>query len=248
MNARLQSVPSSRSFLLTNWITASSASADVIQDSDGWLDVVGFNDATFYVEVSQFSNPTGGYVLLYLEGAPFPDEATFTAQPIAGPIVCTASSAPYVAKTASGGRMPLSRYVRWRAHGTTGTPWSVTFRIRVVANRSRYFAPTDLGGCAFWLRADRGLTFAGTTVTAWSDQSGLNDPGRNLVAGSSPPTQTLADSQYGNQPTISFSGNINCYFSNPSSWLPSITHPKTWVLSATVRRRLARTISWTATA
>jgi len=37
-------------------------SADDIQDSDGWLDVGGFNGAAFYVEVSQFYNPTGGYV------------------------------------------------------------------------------------------------------------------------------------------------------------------------------------------
>ena len=172
MNARLQSGPSSRSFLLTNWITASSSGADVVQDSDGWLELPSFNDFTAFVEVSQISNPTGGYVLLYLETAPFPDEATFLAQPVAGPIVCAPSSAPYVAKTASGGRTPLCRYVRWRVHGTTVNPWSVTFRIRLVANRARYFAPTDLGGCLVWLRADLGVTFTGTAASAWADQSG----------------------------------------------------------------------------
>ena len=126
MNARLQSA-ARRSFLLTDWITASSFSADVIQDSEGWLELPGFADATFVIEVSQVANPTSGCVLLYLETAPFPDEAMFTAQPVAGPVQCAASSSPIVARTASGGSVPLCRYVRWRAHGTTSNAWSVTF-------------------------------------------------------------------------------------------------------------------------
>jgi len=97
-------------------------------------------------------------------------------------------------------------------------------------NRHFHFAPTQLGGCVFWLRADRGLTFTNQTVTGWADQSGLNDPGRSLVAGSSAPIMTLSDASYGGQMTMAFSGNANCYFANPSTWSPTIAQPKTWVL------------------
>ena len=52
------------------------------------------------------------------------------------------------------------------------------------------FAPTDLPGCAIWLRSDMGVTAPNGTVSTWLDQSGNN----NNV------TQSVASNQPGYQP------------------------------------------------
>jgi hypothetical protein len=49
------------------------------------------------------------------------------------------------------------------------------------------FLPSSLGGLSLWLKADAGVTLAGSNVTAWADQSenGLNANG-NIVGGVNP--------------------------------------------------------------
>ena len=230
--------PSARTFILCPWTTIRGNSATVtsiVQDRRDWLDLDGYADATFVIEVSEVTNPTGatvGYVLLVLESSPTPDESAF--KPVAGPIPCTVTSTPVILKTASAGAYPLARYLRWRIFSTgPGTTFDATFRIRVAAQRQFYFAPTMLGGCQFWVRADLGLSFTNQTVTGWLDQSGNNDPNRNLNAGSSPPTLNLVDPVYGNQPSMAFSGNSNCYFlsngATANGWTANYSQPKTWV-------------------
>lgn len=241
MNARLTTPSagtSGRSFLLTNWVTIRGGSTvlSVTQDADEWLELPGFADATFYVDVSNVTLPTlasTGLVLLYLETSPTPDESGFLAQPLVGPIPLTPTTTPIVLQSASGSATPLCRYVRYRLVSTLGATWDATLRIRGVANRSTYFTPNQLGNCAFWVRADRGFAFSGNTITSWAEQA-TNDTKKTLNAAggagaSTNPTFTLADSSFGSQPSVAFSGNASCYFTS-NIWTTNLNQPDTWVL------------------
>jgi hypothetical protein len=113
---------------------------------------------------------------------------------------------------------------------TAASSWDVTFRIRVSGNRSQYFAPTQVGPCTFWVRADLGITMTNAAISQWADQSGSNDPNKNLVPGASPPTVTQVDTSYNNQQTMAFSGNANCYFESTGIWAHTTGQPNTWVI------------------
>lgn len=225
-----------RTFMLADWVTVSGTSAvtSITQAAEGWLDLSEFADATFYIDVAQVTNPTAGttagLVVLVIETAPTPDESLFTNQPVAGPLPLAAGTAPIIAKTAGDGAVPLSRYVRWRAYATAAAAWGATFRVRVVGNRSSYFAPTQFPGCALWLRADRGITFSGTAVSAWADQSGSNDPHKNATVQSSSPSITVVDSTYGCT-TMSFAaaGTPTAYLAT-GAWTTALAQPHTWIV------------------
>jgi len=68
------------------------------------------------------------------------------------------------------------------------------------------FLPSSLGGLALWLKADAGVTLAGSNVTAWADQSGN---GNNATSPSTYPT--FVSSSINSKPAISFN--------NDSSWM-----------------------------
>jgi hypothetical protein len=236
MSARLMvpmSAESARSFLLTNWATVrgSSSVVSVTQDAGEWLDASQFAEMTFYIDVSEVSQPSTGLLLLYLETSATMDETGFLAQPLVGPIPITASTtSPIIAKTASAGGSPLCRYVRWRLFPTVLNPWDVTMRIRAVGNRTTYFAPTQLGGCVFWARADRGLGFTGTTISTWADQSGVVDSHKLLTSqGATFPTLTFADSGYANQSSILFTRASSTYMTS-GVWASAVNQPNTWVV------------------
>ena len=190
MSARLPTVSSglaaTRTFLLTDWVTwrgNTTTVAGATQDDSQWLDLSGFSDATFWIEVADLTSP--GSVLLNLESSPTLDESTFA--PVVTPISLSPSTTPLVVKTVSAvSTFPLSRLLRCRISTTGSGAWSVTMRIRVVANRSRYFVPTQISGCSLWLRADLGVTLAPsnpTNVTTWKDQSGNgNDASQGTTA------------------------------------------------------------------
>ena len=152
---------SSRAALMsTDWTTVRGASSvtSVIQSPEGWLETSGHNDATFFIEVAEVTNPvagTNGFVFLQLESSPTPDESLFYT--VAGPLVCVAGSSPVVLKTTGSSGMPLARYVRWHVSANVAGAWDVTFRIRMHCNPTSYFAPTQLGNLQAWYRADRGL-------------------------------------------------------------------------------------------
>jgi len=61
--------------------------------------------------------------------------------------------------------------------------------------------PGGLSGLALWLRADRGLTLSGSTVTSWRDQS-VNSIVMSQIAGA---TTLVANSMNGN-PVVRFAG------------------------------------------
>lgn len=224
-----------RSFVLCPWTTVRGNSAtitSIVQDPADWVDVERYNDATFIIDCAEVTNPTGatnGYVLLYIESSATPDESGF--KPVLGPIPLAITALPLVVTTASASAYPLARFVRWRIVPTgPASTFDATFRIRGSGSRRFYFAPTMVGGVTFWVRADRGLTFTNQTVTRWADQSGVNDPNRTLIAGSSPPAFTLADTNFGGQPSVSFSGNANCYFTSAGIWSTVMNQADSWLL------------------
>jgi len=179
-----------RSFLLSDWFTArgnTSTIGTITQNADQWLSVLGVGDLTFWIDVADVTNPTNGFVLLNLESGTG-DETGFLVQPVAGPIaLAPTTSGPMIAKTASGGGVPLSNFLRWRITTTGAGAWSATFRIRVMFNRTSYFTPTQLSGCLLWLRADLGMTLSGTFASGWADQSGNRNNASQGTPANQPP-------------------------------------------------------------
>lgn len=90
-----------------------------------------------------------------------------------------------------------------------GLPWRV--------NGLRGFAPTQLSGCALWLRADLGVTLNGSTVSAWANQG---------TAGGSVSQGTAAS-----QPTWSATGGPNSRAAlafDGGDWLTSDLAASAW--------------------
>jgi hypothetical protein len=118
------------------------------------------------------------YLTLALETAAVCDDSYFTGM---APAVSLGTAAPFnqasttpivVRSTRAVSASALMRYLRWKIIPSTSGLWDLTFRIRAVATRSAAFVPTDIGGCLLWLRGDLGVTFNGSTVSGWADQSG----------------------------------------------------------------------------
>jgi hypothetical protein len=171
---------------LQPWITVRGASAvtSLTQDEKGWLDVAGFADAVFTIDVASVTSG-GGTISLNIESAPTKDDALFL--PVVPAISMKSSATPVSAKTVQTPTMPqLSKWLRWRvsASGATST-WDATFRILGKHSRQSFFVPTLLAGCVLWLRGDLGISPAGGPVSTWSDQSGL---GHNASGANHKPT------------------------------------------------------------
>lgn len=209
--------------LLTDLITVratAGAVTSVTQDSARWLLLEDASDAAFWFEVADVTSP-GVSVSLHVESAPTEDEALFA--DACPPIVLAASSTPFVRKTV---RTPstkaLGNIVRWRLDvpgGSSGL-WSATFRIRVVPLRSRSFVPTDIAGCQMWVRSDLGLTFNGSAVTAWADQSGN---GRDLSQGTAANQPGYTAASINNLPSINFDGSNDVLFTSSAFSLGTYT-------------------------
>lgn len=211
-----------RTRLLQDWTTIRSAGASTfVQDEDLWLDVGGFADVAFWVDVSAVTPPGGSgstnYLKLTLETAPTCDDAYF--QPVASPIwlgtgatlpVRTASPTPFVTKSVrSPGTAALGRYLRWRIDPVNAGAWDVTFRIRAVFGRSSFFTPPQIPGCVLWLRSDLGVvtTVGGTTISSWADQSGL---GNTASAGAASPTYSASGGVF-DLPRVTTASGANQY-------------------------------------
>jgi hypothetical protein len=164
---------SGRSYVLTEAVTVGGTGSvtSVTQDATQYLDVNGAADATIVVECFALSAPVGGTVVLNVQSSPFFDETTFKLA--APPLTLSASPTPFILKTVAAVSVAgLARQLRWNITTTGSGAWSVTFRIRVVTNRTSYFGPTQLSGCTIWLRADMGITLVSGSVDTWADQSG----------------------------------------------------------------------------
>ncbi|HEY3819497.1 MAG TPA: hypothetical protein VGL81_20145 [Polyangiaceae bacterium] len=131
-----------RGFVLQDWVTIRGATTitQVIQNEANWLSLEMFQDAIFWLQVTELTLGGGSLGLNY-ETAPIKDESLFQAMP-------TPASAPSVAITtatltpnllavkAASATLPISRWVRWRLVPASATStWDVTFRILVSCNQ-----------------------------------------------------------------------------------------------------------------
>jgi hypothetical protein len=208
--------------MLQSWTTVRGTNAaTVIQDEADWVDLNGFADAGLWLDVSSFA--VGQTVTLSIETSATHDESGFRAA--MQPTVLTVTSTPLLLKTARTPTLgPMARWMRWKITGTGA--WDATFRIRGAAGRSSFWQPTQLTGCSLWLRADLGVSLSAGSVTAWADQSGVDNT-KNLSATGSP-TLVNSDAKYAGNPTITLSGTGQ-YFTS-GIWAASVSQPMTWVL------------------
>jgi hypothetical protein len=88
------------------------------------------------------------------------------------------------------------------------------------------FSPKSIPGLALWLDSARGITLNGSTVSAWTDQSGA---GNNVSqgTGSQQPTFVAADASFGGRPSLSFaSASVQCLL---DASFPGVAQPWTMV-------------------
>ena len=90
------------------------------------------------------------------------------------------------------------------------------------------FSPDDIADIRAWYRSDLGVTQSGT-VSAWADQSGAGDAGRNLSqgTGASRPTFNAIDAEFNNHPSIS---GTSTQFMLSGTWSVSVSQPFTLFL------------------
>ena len=92
---------------------------------------------------------------------------------------------------------------------------NTTFKIP----RTGLFLPSSLGGLSLWLKADAGVTLAGSNVTAWADQSG-----NGLVLTKDIQNEpTYLSSFVNGKPAIEFIVDNNTGLSNTSFGLTGFT-------------------------
>lgn len=124
--------------VLQDWTTTrgqgGAGITTVIQSESAWLDLAAYRDIVAWLDVREASADAGVTVQLTFQTAPAKDESLFVA--MASPVNLSAGLivVPMLAPLAAA---PLSRYLRWRLSpsATTATPWDVTFRCIVAANR-----------------------------------------------------------------------------------------------------------------
>ena len=77
--------------------------------------------------------------------------------------------------------------------------------IELLDRPRRLFLPTQLSGCALWLRADLGVTLNGSTVSAWANQG---TAGGSCSQGTGAAQPTYAASGFGarSRPYLQFDG------------------------------------------
>ncbi len=87
----------------------------------------------------------------------------------------------------------------WRVEGSNGANTFIG-----QARKFTNFKPTDLSGCALWLRADTGVTLNGSTVQEWKD---LSPNTFNLIQATASAQPTFVSNALNNFPSLSFDGN-----------------------------------------
>jgi len=217
-----------RDILLQQWWTArctagTGAVNNLTQDEEYWVDSRGITECAALLDVSDLVVPASATVTLSIETAPTPDENLFT--PIGPPLVFDgidvgASPIPYQLKTVrTPSTSPPCGLLRWKLAVSAGAsgPWGMTFRIRLVPGRSRFFVPTDIAGNVAWHRSDIGITKeTGNRVTIWADQSGQSHDLTAPAGSAQRPTWTT--NVINGRPALSFDPALGAQFMSTAAF------------------------------
>jgi len=89
------------------------------------------------------------------------------------------------------------------------------------------FLPSKLSGLVLWLRADMGITIAGSGVSQWNDQSGTGDANKHNVQGTDAnrPTYNTSDAGYNGKPTLQGTGTQ--FLTATGNWAVAPPRPAT---------------------
>ena len=121
-------------YLFQDWITirGSSAVTTITQTEDCWLDLAGFQDVVFWLDVKNFGGG-GATAQIAYQSATTKDEAFFLR---IVPVLSFAQGLTITTATKDTTATPLARWLRWQLSvaGSPSSAWEATFRIFVAAN------------------------------------------------------------------------------------------------------------------
>ena len=124
----------------------------VIQNEGGWVETSGYQDAAFYLEISNCtSTGAAATVNLYVQTSPTKDAAFFDASGNAsnpGSIANfqfttggagTGVQAIKISRWATEANQPLGKYLRWKiVFPATSANYTITFRLWATLNQAGY--------------------------------------------------------------------------------------------------------------
>jgi len=120
--------------VLQDWVELGEATGvvDVVQSGARWLDLSGFDNVTFWLEVRLVE----GDPVLHYDTAPSIDPTLFKSM---ASVTLSASTSAVVTKVllSQNPATPLAGLVRWRVNSPTVRDWRATFRIRCFAKGRR---------------------------------------------------------------------------------------------------------------
>jgi hypothetical protein len=118
--------------LLQDWTTIQgTASSSIAQSGSKWLNLEGYRDVFFWLEVSALTT-VGTELYMNYETAPVMEPTLFT--PMVSEFLMTTSSTPVLTKVllSQNPTCPLAGLVRWRIRPNAAAGWKVTFRIHCL--------------------------------------------------------------------------------------------------------------------
>lgn len=120
--------------MLQDWMTVrgNAAATVVLQQEDCYADLIGYQDIGIYLDVSDFS----GSARIEFQTSPTKEEALMLTMTGAAIVPAATGLQTPVYVTYASASLPLTRFVRWRASGTSAG-WSATFRAWLVGNPVR---------------------------------------------------------------------------------------------------------------
>ena len=123
--------------MLQDWTTLEgSGSSAIVQSASKWLNLEGYRDAIFWLEVSGMTTLSTELYMSY-ETAPLNEPTLFTA--MVPEFLMTASSTPVLTKVllSQNPTVPVAGLVRWRIRQNAAGAWRVTFRVHCLGKRKR---------------------------------------------------------------------------------------------------------------
>jgi hypothetical protein len=121
---------------MQDWITVRGSALTTIvkQPEDQYPDLSMYQDLVVIQEVSDLTGGTSATTQMTYETAPTKDDVLFDKIDATAQFIMALGVTRVVLRY-SAVSLPISRYVRWKLTGGTGTPpWSVTFRVWLSPN------------------------------------------------------------------------------------------------------------------